>query len=152
DFTDAPAVIDGMYPYVLAVRDLASSRQLLWLPVPAADGYHARLALASLFVLHGTPLVLKSDNGSPFDAEATLALLYSAGVLPLFSPPYYPEYNGAIEASIGSLTTRTEHHAARHDRPGQWTCDDLAAAQAEANATARPRGPTGPTPDQAWAA
>ena len=27
----------------------------------------------------------------------------------------------------------------------------MAAAQAEANATARPHGPTGPTPDQAWA-
>jgi transposase InsO family protein len=152
DFTEAPAAIDDLFPSVLAVRDLASGRQLLWLPVPAADGYQTRLALASLFVLHGAPLVLKSDNGSPFDAEATLALVHRAGVIPLFSPPSYPQHNGAIEAGIGSLTTRTEHHAARHDRPGHWTCDDLAAAQAEANATARPQGPTGPTPDQSWAA
>jgi putative transposase len=152
DFTKAHSAIDGLYPYLLAVRDLASGRQLLWLPVVAADGYETRLALASLFALHGAPLVLKSDNGSPFDAEPTLALVEGAGVIPLFSPPYYPEYNGAIEAGIGSLTTRTEHHAARHDRPGHWTCDDVAAAQAEANATARPHGPTGPTPDQSWAA
>jgi transposase InsO family protein len=151
DFTEAPAAIDGLFPYLLAVRDLASGRQLLWLPVRAATGEETRWALASLFALHGAPLILKSDNGSPFDAEATRALLDSAAVIPLFSPPYYPKYNGATEAGIGSLKTRTEHHAARHDRPAQWTCADVAYAQAEANATARPKGPTGPTPDESWA-
>jgi transposase InsO family protein len=151
DFTQAPAPIDGLFPYLLAVRDLASGRQLLWQPIAAADGYHVRLALAMLFATLGAPLVLKSDNGSPFNADPTLALLLAAGVIPLFSPPYYPEYNGSMEAGIGSLKTRTEHHAARHGRPGHWTCDDVVAAQAEANATARPQGPTGPTPDQSWA-
>jgi transposase InsO family protein len=152
DFTHAPAAIDGLFPYLLAVRDLASGRQLLWLPVRAASGEETRLALASLFALYGAPLILKSDNGSPFDAEATLALLVSAAVIPLFSPPYCPRYNGAAEAGIGSLKTRSEHHAARHDRPAAWTCDDVAYAQDEANATARPHGPTGPTPDESWAA
>jgi len=151
DFTEPPAAIDGLFPYILAVRDLASGRQLLWLPVRAANGQETRVALALLFALHGAPLILKSDNGSPFDAGATLALLHSAGVIPLFSPPYYPRYNGAAEAGIGSLKTRTEYHAARHDRPAQWTCEDVAYAQAEANATARPKGPTGPAPDQIWA-
>jgi hypothetical protein len=50
------------------------------------------------------------------------------------------------------LKTRTEYHAARHDRPAQWTCADAAHAQDEANASARPHGPTGPTPDESWAA
>jgi hypothetical protein len=72
------------------------------------------------------------------------------GVIPLFSPPRTPRYNGAIEAGIGSLKTRTETHAVRHGRPAWWTWDDVAAAQAEANATARPRGPSGPTPDASW--
>ena len=70
----------------------------------------------------------------------------------LFSPPGVPRYNGAIEAGIGSLKTRTEQHAARHGRPGQWNCDDVAAARLEANATVRPRGPSGPSPDELWAA
>jgi hypothetical protein len=48
------------------------------------------------------------------------------------------------------LKTRTERQATSQGHPGYWTSDDLAAAQAEANATARPRGPTGPTPDQLW--
>jgi hypothetical protein len=33
DFSEAPRPIDGVYPYLLAVRDLASHQQLLWQPV-----------------------------------------------------------------------------------------------------------------------
>jgi transposase InsO family protein len=150
DFAEAPTPIDGAYPYLLAVRDLASGRQLLWLPTPAENAAETRNALASLFVLYGPPLVLKSDNGSAFVAEATQALLAGAGVIPLFSPAYTPEYNGSAEAGIGSLKTRTERHAGRCGHPGVWTSDDAAAAQAEANALAHPKGERGPTPDAAW--
>ncbi len=150
DFAQPPTPVDGLHGYLLAVRDLASGQQLLWQPLPAATGAAARTALASLFVVYGAPLVLKSDNGSPFGDDATQAVLRDAGVLALYSPPRTPRYNGAIEAGIGSLKTRSETHASRHGRPGQWTSDDVAAAQQEANATARPRGPTGPTPQESW--
>ncbi len=68
----------------------------------------------------------------------------------LFSPPHTPRYNGAIEAGIGSLKTRTQRYAAKDGHPGYWTTDDVAAAQVEANATARPQGETGPTPNDLW--
>ena len=152
DFTEAPSPVDGLYPYLLAVRDLASGQQLLWLPCRDANAEQTRLALEPLFRLHGPPLVLKSDNGSPFIAGDTLGLLLAWNVIPLFSPPYWPRYNGAIEAGNGSLKTRTERHAAHSGRATFWTWNDAAAAQAEANATARPKGPTGPTPDELWAA
>jgi transposase InsO family protein len=151
DFAEAPAPIDGAFPYLLAVRDLASGKQLLWQPLREASALAAANALASLVLVHGPPLVLKSDNGSAFGAAPVATLLANFGVLPLFSPPHTPSYNGAIEAGIGSLKSRTEDHAARHGRPGAWTWDDVVAAQLEANATARPHGPKGPTPDQAWA-
>ena len=151
DFAEAPAPIDNLFPYLLAVRDLASGHQLLWQPLREANADEAVRLLGILFAWHGAPLVLKSDNGSPFLAEVTRTLLHEAGVIMLFSPPYWPRYNGAIEAGIGSLKTRTAYHAARHHRPAQWSADDVAAAQAEANATARPHGPSGPTPEQAWA-
>jgi putative transposase len=150
DFAQAPAPVDNLHPYLLAVRDLASSQQLLWLPVPTPTADAAIAALHALFACHGAPLVLKTDNGSAFCAEATLDLLREKEVLPLFSPPRTPRYNGAAEAGIGSLKTRTETHATRQGRPGHWTWDDVAQAQLEANATARPHGPTGPTPEQAW--
>jgi putative transposase len=152
DFTQAPHPIDGLYPYLLAVRDLASGQQLLWLPLASADAAQTIPALQPLFLWHGAPLVLKTDNGSPFCAGATLDFLADCGVIPLFSPPYTPQYNGAIEAGISSLKTRTERQATHNGRPTHWSYNDADAAQAEANATARPKGPTGPTANQLWSA
>jgi transposase InsO family protein len=150
DFSDAVQPIDGMYPYLLAVRDLASGCQLLWSPVRSPSADETILALRSLFAQHGAPLVLKTDNGSAFIADATREFLSPFGVNLLFSPPRTPRYNGSIEAGIGSLKTRTERHAAQAGHPAYWTCDDVEHARAEANATARPKGPTGPTPNQLW--
>jgi len=45
DFTTPPALIDGVYPRLLLVRDLASGRQLLGLPCP---GESAGLVVAAL--------------------------------------------------------------------------------------------------------
>src|SRR5258708_30047029 len=56
-----------------------------------------------------------------------------------------------MEAGIGSLKTRRETQPASAGHPGVWTWDDVEAARLEANATARPRGETGPTPDEMWA-
>jgi hypothetical protein len=55
------------------------------------------------------------------------------------------------EAGIGGLQTRAHCEAARHDRPGEWTCDDVLAAQLSANQTHRPNGYAEPTPDETWA-
>jgi transposase InsO family protein len=150
DFTEAPRPIDGLYPYLLAVRDLASHQQLLWLPVRNMTAEAVIEALRPLFVTEGIPLVLKADNGPAFIADATKDFFFPFGVNLLFSPPYTPRYNGSIEAGIGSLKTRTERYATRAGHPGYWTPDDVAAAQSEANATARPKGETGPTPNEQW--
>jgi hypothetical protein len=96
--------------------------------------------------------VVKSDNGSAFRDGRFQALLRRWQVWLLYSPPGRPGYNGAIEASIGSLKRRTQHQAERHGHAGVWTSADLESARALANATARPRGPCGPTPEEAWAA
>ena len=150
DFTGPRAAIEGRYPYLLAVRDLASGRQLLWRPVEAATGEVARDALAALFAEHGVPLVLKCDNGSPFTGALVEELLAGHGVFALFSPPYWPRYNGSVEAGIGSLQDRTDGWAARAGRAGDWTWDDAAGACAEANALSRPHGAEGESPDELW--
>lgn len=141
--------IDGVYPYLLAVRDLASGYQLAWLPVPAATADVVVATLAALFARYGLPLLLKCDNGAPFRAELTKAFLQAVGVLPLFSPWRCPRYNGAIEATIGSLKSRTQQYAAWHGRLLDWTSSDVAAARRQANTTA----PLvhGPTPAETWA-
>jgi hypothetical protein len=152
DFTEVAHPIDGLYPYVLAVRDLASGMQLAWQPVADATAAAVRAELGVLFTVHGAPLVLKSDNGPAFRAEAWKAQLRLWQVWPLYSPPGEPGYNGAIEASIGALKRRTQQQAERRGQADGWTGTDLTRARALANATARPRGARGPTPDQAWAA
>jgi transposase InsO family protein len=150
DFAEPPQAVEGCYGRLLAVRDLASGCQLLWLPVPDESAASAGAALVALFREHGAPLVLKSDNGSAFIAEETGALLAGWGVAQLFSPPRLPRYNGSCEAGIGSMKARTYHEAARGGRPGEWTCEDAEAARLQANQTARPWGAFGPTPAEAW--
>jgi transposase InsO family protein len=150
DFSDAPAPIEGLYPHLLAVRDVTTGLQLAWLPCRHADATTAADALTALFHEHGAPFVLKADNGSPFRSEEVAGLLDAKCVTPLFSPVRLPRYNGACEAGNGSLKTRTHFEAARHGRPGDWTTDDCEAARLQANETARPWGAKGPTPDQAW--
>jgi len=151
DYTTPPCPVDASYPQILSVRDLASYRHLMALPVHAATAKSTAEALAALFVEHGPPLVLKHDNGTHFTAGEVSAVLDGAGVLRLPSPPYTPPYNGSCEAGIGAHATRAHHEAARHGRPGEWTCDDVEAARLSANQTGRPWGAHGPTPDEAWA-
>ncbi len=124
DFTQPPALIDGVYPRLLLVRDLASGRQLLGLPCPGESADLVVAALRFLFQIYGPPLVLKMDNGSAFISAEVEALLQEHGVFALFSPPGTPAYNGSVEAGIGSLEVRAFYESARHDRPGEWTCDD----------------------------
>jgi len=150
DFTEPPAPIDGQYRRLLLVRDLASGRQLLALPCDGETAGVVVLALRFLFHLWGRPLVLKMDNGSAFISAEVETLLQEHGVFALFSPPGTPAYNGSVEAGIGSLEVRAFYESARHDRPGEWTCDDITAATRQANDTAHPWGLGGPTPERAW--
>ena len=96
------------------------------------------------------PSMIKTDNGSAFRSEAFAKLLEEHEVLALRSPPYTPRYNGAVETGIGTLKTHVHYAAARQDRPGEWTCDDVEEARLRGNACSRPRGGHGGTPDQLW--
>jgi transposase InsO family protein len=150
DFTDPPAAIEGLYPKLLVVRDLASGYALLAIPAMEATATLVVRILESLFKWFGPPLVLKSDNGGPFVDASVKALLARHGVQALYSPEGTPSYNGAVEAGIGSIKVRAVWHAASEDRPGEWTCDDIEAAVRQANETGRPRGLGSPTPQTSW--
>ena len=141
--------VDGRCPYLLAVRDLASGQVLLWLPVADATVRTLVDVIRPLFIVHGAPLVLKSDNGSAFIAEQFRKLCEQFAVKNLYSPPCMPGYNGSIEATIGSLKNRTERYAALRLGPGHWTTADTEAARHEANAVTRPNGTC---PAQVWTA
>lgn len=152
DFAEPPHPIEKHYTHLLTVRDLPSGYVLMSIPTSGQSATIVLYVLTSLFKWFGVPLVIKFDNGSPFISDEVKALLREHGVLPLYSPPGTPNYNGAVEAGIGSIKTRAFWRAALADRPGDWTCDDIEAAVREANTQGRPRGANASTPEDAWRA
>lgn len=150
DFAIPPMPIEGLYTRLLVVRDLASGCVLVAIPVLEESASLVIRVLESLFRWFGRPLVLKSDNGSPFVAEDVKAFLRREGVHALYSPEGTPEYNGSVEAGIGSIKVRAFWQAALDDRPGEWTCDDIEVALRQANETGRPHGVGAPTPQESW--
>jgi transposase InsO family protein len=161
DHAQPPEPIDGRFPRLLAVRDLASGMQLAWLPVEDETAETTAAVLTLLFTQHGPPLVLKSDNGSPFISHLLYELLERWQVVPLFSPLQMPEYNGACEAGNGTLKERTSWLAIRmaenldaSSPPSAplWTSEVVEAARRQANEFSRPWGHRGPTRHERWAA
>jgi hypothetical protein len=152
DYTDPPRDIDNIYRDIFVCRDLASGKQLDALPVVIETGYNTASGLERLFVKHGAPLIIKRDNGSTLTAEPVQRVLKKWGVHVLASPIKTPQYNGSCEAGNGAIKTRAHHISARNGRAGYWTCDDVEEAKQLTNQTARPKGPEGPTPDEAWGA
>ena len=89
--------------HALCIRDLASTRVLYAGVVDGESAAEVMLVLVSLFAAHGQPLVIKVDNGSAFRADDTKHLLAAADVLPLYSPPGTPRYNGCCEVGNGRI-------------------------------------------------
>jgi hypothetical protein len=148
----SPHRVDGVFPAIFNVRDLASHQQLLWLAVEHENAVTVVDALADLFAVHGAPLVMKCDNGPAFRAHLTKRFLLEQEVVTLYSPPYCARYNGACERANRTLKELTEHIADQAGRPGFWTSDDLLKARLRANRLSRPWGAAGATPEQSWEA
>jgi hypothetical protein len=151
DFSQPPLPLDGHFPRIIAVRDLSSLYQLAALPAPGEDAETVRGVLEALIREHGPPLVFKTDNGSAFREETVKDLLDEYGVIPLFSPPYTPRFNGSIESGFSRVKAHAHYRSARYDRAGMWTPGDLEAARQRGNWLARPWGPDKPTPRVVWA-
>lgn len=151
DFTKPPQPIEGTFPSVLLVRDLASSCVLAAAPVAAEDAAHAQAVFQELFHNLGPPLVIKLDNGSAFIERGFRRWLAGLGVQILFSPPHTPSYNGSIESGNSSIKAHARHEATKHGRE-LWTAADLEVARQRCNRLRRPWGAKGPTPEQVWLA
>ena len=152
DHSKAYQPVDGIYPYLFAVRDLASHQQLAWHPVQTVTAEETLPILEALFREHGAPLVVKNDNGSAFIANDLRQAVQCKEVAQLFSPPHCPSYNGAVERSNDVMKTYTHHHAVSDGHPYAWKSSDVEHARQLANTISRPWGEDGPTPDEAWQA
>jgi transposase InsO family protein len=59
--------------------------------------------LAKLFIRHGTPEFIRSDNGPEFTAKAVRGWLERLEIQTLFIEPGSPWENGYVESFIGKL-------------------------------------------------
>ena len=139
DWSVPPQPIDGIYRWIVHVRDLASHHHLAALPVRRVTGVVVRDLLRALSVPAVAPLVLKLDNGAACRSRELRAWADRVGTTLLYSPSRCPRYNGSIEASVGAIATRAHHMAAAAGHPGLWTTDDVEAARVEANMTSHRR-------------
>jgi transposase InsO family protein len=85
---------------LVPLQDLASRYRFTPLLGTCEDGGQIATFLDAAFHHYGPPLLLKRDNGGPFNCHEVNAVLAEHKVLPLNSPPFYPPYNGAMERSI----------------------------------------------------
>jgi transposase InsO family protein len=90
---------------IIPVQDLASRYRFRPLVCRQQEGRQIAAHLESLFRQHGPPLLLKRDNGSPFNNQYVDNVMGRYGVLPLNNPPHFPRYNGGMEKSIRDLKT-----------------------------------------------
>ncbi len=110
---------------IILVQDLAARYRCQPLVLAQLDGERIAAQLEALFRRHGAPLLLKRDNGSPFNCQAVDDVMARFGVLPLNNPPHFPRYNGAIEKSIrdfkAALVERRPRPASPTTAPANFT-------------------------------
>jgi len=150
DFVLPSGPVDDRFRCVFSLDDLASRFQLQWNPKQSETAQVVLEALHTLFVCYGPPLVLKSDNGPAFLAQLTATLLAQWNVVPLFSPPGQPWYNGTCERANGILSVGTAEEAAREGHPDYWTSEDLDWARQWNNQVRRPVPLQGAAPAELW--
>ena len=141
---DAP--VDGEFPYILDVRDLASGHIIASEPLHRADAESVGAVFERLYRHLGAPLVCKTDNGSEFTGDGAWQVHHRHGVEQLRAPPELPSYNGACEAGHGSIRFRAELLARRDGTPGDWSLNHLAGARDWANDRIDPK--TGSCPSR----
>ena len=89
------------------------------------DGGHGHRGVTLVVPRVRSTLVLKCDNGPGFVARATKEFLRNWSIITLYSPPYAPWYNGAIERANRSLKEETAFLAEKAGHPGYWTSAEL---------------------------
>lgn len=85
--------------YLHQVRDAASRYIFTPMTGEFALGEDVAANLRKLIWKYGPPLFQKRDNGSNLNNEAVNGVLDDHWIIPLNSPPHYPQYNGGVERS-----------------------------------------------------
>jgi len=94
---------DGRQIKILNILDEYSRKCLLSFAARRIRSQDVILLLADLFLKHGVPKYIRSDNGSEFIAEKLRAWFHTLSVEPLFIEPGSPWENGYVESFNGKM-------------------------------------------------
>ena len=78
----------------------AYSKWLEVIPVASTSSEATIKALEALFITHGLPRVLVSDNATGFTSQEFKQYLRSKGIRHRTAPPYHPSSNGQVERAV----------------------------------------------------
>lgn len=104
---------NGQYCYPLTMADRVSRYLLACEGLASTSLEHAWPVIERVFLEHGSPRALQSDNGPPFGAPgrgriSTLSVrLMKHGIQPIFGRPGRPQDNGAHERMHRTLKAAT---------------------------------------------
>ena len=93
----------------------AKSKSIEVFPMSSTTASTTIRALRFLFVTHGLPEVIVSDNGPQFVAQEMKDFLKSSGIRHCLSSPYHPASNGEVERAV---RTFKESMKTMKDEPG----------------------------------
>jgi putative transposase len=116
---------DGARVEPLTVRDLASRYALDLTLFGQQNVQESRRAFERIFRKYGLPLIIRSDNGSPFGAKGALGLTrlsawwVKLGIKMEFIAPGHPEQNGSHEQFHGVYQAETARPPAATRRKQQ---------------------------------
>jgi transposase len=89
---------------MMTTRDLCSKylfRPMVTAWTPCSEEVGGNMAL--LCNGNEAPLLLKMDNGGNLIGQGTMKVLVQNRIIPLISPPEYPQYNGSLEKVQGDI-------------------------------------------------
>ncbi|XP_064482971.1 uncharacterized protein K02A2.6-like [Ornithodoros turicata] len=80
-------------------------------PMAATTATKTMDAMKDIFVQHGLPQVLVTDNGPPFTSQQFTTFLAELGVHHVRTPPYHPKSNGQAENFVRTFKTALSRSA-----------------------------------------
>jgi putative transposase len=126
DITYLPGPIQGMFFFLYLVMDVYS-RKIVAHEVHAEESAEHAAALIERAVLregvHGTPLVVHQDNGSPMKGSTFVAKLQELGLIASYSRPSVSDDNAYAESLFRTCKYRPDY-------PGAFASLDQARAWA----------------------
>ncbi|GAB4822872.1 hypothetical protein N2152v2_009918 [Parachlorella kessleri] len=97
----------------------ASTRHAFAYPIPSKSSPHVAAALAHLFGVIGTPLIVQTDQGGEFVSSTMRSLLKRFNVQHRISSAYHPQSNGCVERLNKTITTQLRKLCSTKD-PTLW--------------------------------